>query len=139
MSAILPKSTGPTAWVLKVGTRVRVGVCVEVQLKSFVSEVILAFFGSLNIGMLDIRSLKGPGLEFGRGGASGDSNGSNRDILLQCYLEAWAALRHGWIKELCSEGLPTESQTVSSSGSKQVEAQQKGTMLAQSKLRLALL
>ncbi|KAG5541197.1 hypothetical protein RHGRI_021153 [Rhododendron griersonianum] len=38
MSAILPKSLGPTAWVLKVGTRVRVGVCVEVQLKSFVSE-----------------------------------------------------------------------------------------------------
>ncbi|KAI8565708.1 hypothetical protein RHMOL_Rhmol03G0282100 [Rhododendron molle] len=121
MSAILPKSTGPTAWVLKVGTRVRVGVCVEVQLKSFVSEVILAFFGSLNIGMLDIRSLKGPGLEFGRGGASGDSNGSNR------------------FNDANSEVLALESQTVSSSGSKQVEAQQKGTMLAQSKLRLALL
>ncbi|XP_058228118.1 uncharacterized protein LOC131336344 [Rhododendron vialii] len=92
------------------------------------------------------------------------------DILLQCYLEAWATLGHGWIKELCSEGLPTgklwdivividyvgidalsrfndansevlalESQLVGSSGSKQVEAKQKGTELAQSKLGLALL
>lgn len=86
---------------------------------------------------------------------------NHRDILLQCYLETWAALRHGWVKELCSEGLPTgklwdiiivtnyvaidalsrfndansevlalESQPVSSSRSKQVEAQQKGTELA---------